>query len=79
VLGLQQPLRRHALLLPWQQLLQLYASMIGFRMAYANGLFYAAHEAHDSVASVAAALLEVLVPLPLSPQATCSRYGSQAL
>jgi hypothetical protein len=73
VLGLQQPLRRHALLLPWQMLLQLAAALVGFRMAYSNGLFYAAHEAHDSLGGVAAALLEVLVPLPLSPQASCSR------
>jgi hypothetical protein len=73
VLGLQQPLRRHVLLLPWQLALQLYACMVGFRMGYSNGLFYSAHEAHDSVANVAAALLEALVPLPLSPQAACSR------
>lgn len=79
MLGLQQSVRSNAIITCYYIAIQLSAGMHGFRMGYANGLFFLVHEGFDGVTSLVDTLLDWLVLLPTRPQATCNRceaFGS---
>ncbi|WIA36605.1 hypothetical protein OEZ86_007893 [Tetradesmus obliquus] len=72
MLGLQQSVRSNAIITCYYVAIQLFAGMHGFRMGYANGLFFLVHEGFDGVTSLVDTLLDWLVLLPTRPQATCN-------
>jgi hypothetical protein len=75
MLGLQQPVRNHAIITCYYIAVQMFAGMYGFRMGYANGLFFLAHEGFEGMTSLLETLLDWLVLLPTRHQATCNRLG----
>jgi hypothetical protein len=73
MLGLQQPVRSNAIITCYYIVIQLFAGMHGFRMGYANGLFFLAQEGFDGLHALLDTLLDWLVLLPTRQQATCNR------
>jgi hypothetical protein len=76
MLGLQQPFPLHVLITVYYLFLHTAAALEGCRMAYSNALFYLTHEVHDGLAALVDTALDGLVGLPVTQQATCSRYAS---
>jgi hypothetical protein len=74
MLGLQQPFPLHVLNTGYYLLLHTSAALEGCRLAYSNALFYLTHEVHDGLAALVDTALDSLVGLPVTQQATCSRW-----
>jgi hypothetical protein len=74
MLGHQQPVRSHAVITCYYIAVQLFAGMHGFRMGYANGLFFLAQEGYDTMTALLETLLDGLVLLPTRYLATCNRW-----